>query len=79
MPVPEGKYKPLTEAQINEIKISDLKSELMDIENQCIRPLLEIHYLQEQGKDIAKEKAFLNQRYAEILLKRAQLQGLIEN
>lgn len=59
--------------------IDKLKAEIQLVEQQCMRPLLEIHYLQRQGKDTAKEDAFLNSRYGEILAKRAQISAIENN
>lgn len=62
-----------------ERKKRELSQQIVELEQQCMRPLLEIHYLQRQGKDTAQEDAFLNQRYAQILIKRAELQALESN
>lgn len=73
----EGSYLDLEKKNQEKIENNErLINEIKEIEQECMRPLIEIHYLQEQGKDIAKEKAFLNQRYAQILQKRAELQAL---
>lgn len=72
-------YAPLSEEQIKRDIIATIKGDIESLEKQCMRPLLEIHYLQRQGKDTAQEDAFLNQRYAQILIKRAELQALESN
>lgn len=78
MPV-DKEYLPPSEEQQKKDLINDLRNEIEGLEQQCMRPLLEIHYLNEQGKDIQKEKAFLNQRYAKILQLRAQISKLESN
>ena len=76
MPVPEGKYPPISEAQIKLMRADDLRAELDCLDIQCIRPLLEIYDLEQEGKDSTSEKAILNSRIENIKTKREELRAL---
>jgi len=56
--------------------IATIKGDIESLEQQCMRPVLAIFDLEENGGDTSVEKGYLRQRIASIKQLQAQLRAL---